>query len=504
MDRVETSINALSNRLDTFLFELASLHYRYGAGLTSELPLEQLYRQYPELTRPETFRQVREAVADGRTDERERLRMRLLLEFLAGQVEDAIAAPAAEEVAALEASATVPTEREPIPFREAVALLPREDDRHKRALLERGIGELLWENQTPYARRREAAVKTAEALGYSSYVELRDDVTGYAAEQLARDCEKVLAETEDAYREVLGYVLKKIDPSLKPQDARRHDLQRAAMAPWMAQHFRREDLLPSITRCLTDMGLPPNAEGRILLDAEDRPGKSSRAFVADLKVPDDIRLVVRPAGGLDDYFALLHEFGHAQQLAHVSPHAPVEERRLGDLSVTEGYAYLFDHLLLDPAWHRRYLHLSTATAKDAARIAAFNNLFLLRRYAAKLPYELELYARGPERPLAEEYEERMRAALFVGIHRGYYLYDVDPQLYATRYLRAWAFEARLFEVLQNRFNEDFWRNPAAGSWLKDLFSRGQRDDAAEIAKQLGGRPLSLSDAGGRLVRVMNL
>ncbi|MBI3181747.1 MAG: peptidase M3 [Myxococcales bacterium] len=502
---METSINALAKRLDSFLFDLASLHYRYGAGLATELPVEHLYREYPELTRPETFRQVRESVEDKRTDERERTRMRLLLEFLAGQVEEAIAAPSQEEIATLEASATVPTDREPLALREAVARLPREAERERRGMLEQGIGELLWENQTPYARRREAAVQTAEALGYSSYLALRDAVTGFSAEALAQECEKVLLETEDAYRDVLGYVLRKVDPGVRPVpagNARRHDLQRAATAPWMAQHFRREDLLPSVTRCLGEMGLPPNAEGRILLDTEERPGKTSRAFVADLKVPDDIRLVVRPGGGLDDYFSLLHEFGHAQQLAHVSPHAPVEERRLGDLSVTEGFAYLFDHLLLDPAWHRRYLHLSTANAKEAARISAFNNLWLLRRYAAKLPYELELYARGPERPLAEEYEERMARALSVKVHRGFYLYDVDPQLYATRYLRAWAFEARLYEVLVDRYNEDFWRNPAAGSWLKDLFARGQRDDAGALAGQLGGRPLSLSEAGRRLVQVM--
>jgi hypothetical protein len=501
---VETSINALSKRLDSFLYELGAIHYRYGAGLATTLPVEQLYAQFPELTRPETFSQVREAVEDKRTDDRERLRFRLLLEFLAGQVEDAMAAPEVEAVAALEASATVPMEVDPLPFREAIARLPREAVRERRGQLEQGLGELLWENQGPYARRREAAARTASALGYPSYLALRDAVTGFSAEALAAECEGVLAQTEDAYRDVLGYVLKKLDPSLKIGAARRHDLQRAAGAPWMAEHFRREELLPAVTRCLMDMGLPPNAEGRILLDTEERPGKTTRAFVADLKVPDDIRLVVRPGGGLDDFFSLLHEYGHAQQLAHVSRAAPVEERRLGDLSVTEGYAYLFDHLLLDEAWHRRYLRLPQATAREAARIAAFNNMFLLRRYCAKLPYEIALYQRGPERPMAEEYEERMANALFVGVHRGFYLYDVDPQLYATRYLRAWAFEARLHSVLQERYNEDFWRNPAAGTWLKDLFSRGQRDDASAIAHELGGKSLSLAEAGVRLVKIMSV
>ncbi len=499
---METAINALAKRLDAFLFELGSLQYRYGAGLSSVLPVEQLYRSYPELARPETFLQARQGAEDSRTDELERQRCRLLLEFLAGQVEEAIAAPSVEAVAALEAHGVAPMPGESLSFREAVAQVPREADRGRRGQLEHSLGEFLWENQGPYARRREAASRTAAALGFSSYLALRDAVSGYSAQALAAECDAVLAQTADAFRDLLVYVLRKVDPALKVSAARRHDLQRASAAPWMAEHFRREDLLPSVTRCLTDMGFPPHAEGRIVLDTEDRPGKSARAFVADLKVPDDIRLVVRPGGGLDDYFSLLHEYGHAQHLAHVSRDAPIEERRLGDLSVTEGYASLFDHLLLDEAWHRRYLKLNPATAREAARIAAFNNLWLLRRYCAKLPYELSLYQRGPDRSVADEYEERMTRALFVGVHKGTYLYDVDSQLYATRYLRAWALEARLHAVLQHRFNEDFWRNPAAGSWLKELFARGQRDDATAVAQQLGGKGLSLAEAGDRLVRVM--
>ncbi len=499
---VEMSINALTKRLDSFLYELANLHYRYGAGLTADLPVAKLYAAFPELTRPETFLQVRAAADDPRTDERERNRCRLLLEFLAGQVEDAIAGAATEEVAALEASAVVPVKPDPLPFREALARLPREAHRDARDALERSTGELLWENQGPYSRRREAAARTAGALGYPSYQALRDAVGGCSSDALAAEGAKVLAATEDAYRDMLAYVLKKVDPGLKPGTARRHDLQHAATAPWMAGHFRREDALPAIVRCLTDMGLPPNAEGRILLDTEDRPGKTGRAFVADLKVPDDVRLVVRPGGGLDDFYALLHEYGHAQQLAHVARTAPVEERRLGDLSVTEGYGYLFDHLLLDEDWHRRYLKLPQPTAREVARLSAFNNLVLLRRYAVKLGYELALYERGPERPMAEEYEERLSRALFVGVHRGYYLFDVDAQLSATRYLRAWALEARLHAFLCGRYNEDFWRNPATGTYLKGLFARGQRDDAETLAKQLGGDRLSLADAGDRLVRVM--
>jgi hypothetical protein len=54
-----------------------------------------------------------------------------------------------------------------------------------------------------------------------------------------------------------------------------------------------------------------------------------------------------------------------------------------------------------------------------------------------------------------------------------------------------------------RFNEDFWRNPAASTWLKGLFSRGGTDDAEALSTEVSGTGLSLPEAGARLVAILN-
>jgi hypothetical protein len=118
-----------------------------------------------------------------------------------------------------------------------------------------------------------------------------------------------------------------------------------------------------------------------------------------------------------------------------------------------------------------------------------------------LPYALELYARGPSDSRAEDYQQRMEATLGVLVPKGRFLYDVRPQLLMVSVLRGWALEAVLLSRLRERFNEDFWRNPAAGRWIKELAQRGQRDDASEVARQLGAE-LRLEAAGARLVKVM--
>lgn len=496
---------ALRNRIESYFAKLGSLQYQQRAGLSPELSISQLQASFPELGQPDTFSSVREAAQNPSLDEGNRRRFRSLLEFLAGQVEQTAAAPALEAILATESTAQIILDDEHLPLREALAQLRREPDRARRERLDKGVGQLLWNNQGLYARRWDAAEQAARALGYGSYLALRDEVSGYSASALATDADVLLRHTEDAYREVADYALKKIEPTLRPFPpgaAGDHDLQLAASAPWIANQFPPDELMPAVTRFLGEMGLPPHANGRILVDLDDRPGRATFAFAAVLQVPDDVRLIVPRGGGLEHYRALLREFGRAQHAANASKSSPVEERRLGDESIVEATAVLFEHLLLDEGWLRRYLRLPRAAAREAARIAAFNSLARLRRSGALLAYEIQLYERGPSRPLAEEYESRLSSALLAAVHRGHYLREPEPQLFTSRQLRAWALEIRLRSFLLERFNEDFWRNPASGRWLRDLFSRGRRDDAESISQELAGAPLSLEEPAARLIRVM--
>ncbi|SEK31468.1 hypothetical protein SAMN05444354_101261 [Stigmatella aurantiaca] len=505
MDRPVHSVRA---RLDDFLAELANLHYRHGAGLSPELPVAPLHASFPELSAEDTFAAATEALEKVRA-KGEPLgvrRLQLLRELIAGQAEEALAARDVEAIARLEAQACLTVHDQTLSFGEALAQLPHEPNRGRRALLERAVGNFLWGEKGRYGARREAALRTSEHLGAKDYPTLREDVSGIALGKLVEAANQTLRATEDAYRDVLGYVLHKVEPTLDPLpggDARRHDLQAGLQAPWLDPLFLRESLTPAVMRWLNEWNLPPTAQGRIRIDDEPRPGKARRPFVAAVRVPGEVRLVLQPRGGLGALGDLLHESGHAQHLAHVGEALPLELRRLGDASVTEAFAALTERLLLSPEWFKRYLQLPTALARDVARIAAFQALAVLRRHCAKLSYEVSLFTRGPSEERAEEYAAGQRRALFVEPHPGFFLFDVDPQLYSARYLRAWALETRLTGWLIERFNEDFWRNPSASTWLKGLFARGGTDDAETLAQEISGTPLALPEAGARLVTILN-
>ena len=160
----------------------------------------------------------------------------------------------------------------------------------------------------------------------------------------------------------------------------RADLAFFFRAPSLDAQFPAERLLPTFEETLAGLGLQNGAPGNVILDAEPRPKKSPRAFCAPVRVPEEVYLVLTRIGGREDYETLMHEAGHAEHFSHVDPALPVEHRYLGDNSVTEGFAFLFQHLTRGsrlaraPARHRR----SRADRRAGARLEARLPAALLR------------------------------------------------------------------------------------------------------------------------------
>jgi len=207
-----------------------------------------------------------------------------------------------------------------------------------------------------------------------------------------------------------------------------------------------------------------------------------------------VHLVLRPHGGQNDWQTLLHELGHALHFANTDRSLPFEYRWLGDNSITEGYAMLFDHRLQDAGWLARYTGLGKGDLPRYLRSAGFEELHFLRRYCAKLLYEVELYGDGVAwSALPDLFVETLSGATGFRYQRADAFVDVDPRFYSARYLRAWQLQALLAEALVERFDADWWRNPRAGPWITaELFSHGQRELAEEQARRVAGRSPSFA------------
>ena len=489
---MEISINALTERTEDFLRQWAGARYRHQAGVGKRPLLAKLIEEFPELTRHDTFLQVRQACENARIDADRKASLQRLLRLLAW-IHPLGSAAASLDETAVELEKTVTSSLRTMPLADALGRIPDDGERERRHALERDTSDALWERQTPWARVIDATIHSSSQLGFHSVRAQYEALWGVPLQGWLEAAEKLLLTTEDAYRDLLGYALKRLDPQLKPQAARWHDLQHLGIAPWMREHFRTEELTPAVRRTLEDLGLHPNANGRLQTDTEDREGKASGAHVAVLQVPDEVRLTLSPRGGLQAYSEALSGFGEAQLWANGPRTGGPLEKRLPDPALVQAIRMLFSHFLSEEGWHKRFLRLPSPAAREAARIYAFTALAQLRASAALFPYALEVFSRGPVRPLAEEYEDRLARALCVGVPRGGFLLcieGVDPER-----LRAATLEVALSDTLRERFNEDFWRNPSTGKWFEGFAGRvGTEATRPE--------PSGLTRASQRLVRVM--
>ncbi|MBC7790524.1 MAG: hypothetical protein H7Z74_11300 [Anaerolineae bacterium] len=128
------------------------------------------------------------------------------------------------------------------------------------------------------------------------------------------------------------------------------------------------------------------------------------------------------------------------------------------------------------------------------RAAGFEELHFLRRYCAKIQYELELYGNAtPFNSLPDLYVTTLTGATTFRYDPADAFVDVDPRFYSARYLRAWQLQALLSEALVERFDADWYRNPRAGSWMvSELFGDGQRELGQELAARVAGKGLSFA------------
>ena len=188
-------------------------------------------------------------------------------------------------------------------------------------------------------------------------------------------------------------------------------------------------------------------------------------------------LVIQPIGGKDDWEALFHEAGHTEHYAHTNGDLTMEAKRLGDMAVTEGWAMLMQHLVTEPAWLNR--RLDVPRPADLAYDGAVSLLYFVRRYCAKLLYEIEFFQADDLLSMRGRYHEILSDALKLPVNPESYLDDIDGSFYVIGYLRSWAFEAQLREFLRGEFGNEWFaqagcRRPAARALVARAGPDGRR------------------------------
>jgi hypothetical protein len=405
------------DRLEQMTAEALEEYYSHSAGLKPTMEMARVYERYVDMTTLEATRELAEIGAP------------LELQRFAGEayVGDG-SKELTDAVANIEASVTVEFDGEQIPYRAVRPRLLNEPDHGRRGDLHRRRCEVTERELNPtLARVVERERELTAELGAGSVLELYERF-GYRPRELHAKTDAFLEATEALYLGELERLLRaRVGVSL--EDAGPADISRLMRAPEFDAGFPSARALPALRATLSELGIDLDAQRNVELDVEAREGKRPRAFCAPIRVPDRVVLVVLPQGGQDDYNALFHEAGHTEHFAHMNRSLPAEHRLLGDNAVTEGFAFLLEHLVCDPRWLSAQLDFPRA--EEYIRFSGFTKLFLIRRYAAKLSYELELHSGASLEAVPERYAQLLSTAVGVPCPPSDCLEDVDGGFYCT-------------------------------------------------------------------------
>ena len=490
----ELTLTSLRTGGERFMEALQREQFLAMAGHKPTAELQPIYHRFAHVLSDAAVELTRDAFRSSAPGSDDHRSARALLSWQVESHASRALVELDERIIAWEVGAVVrlPDGRQ-LPYQRVAVELSTLANRGERLALDEARASVVASELAPMrAERLQRERDLIESLGISDgYIASFEALSGIDLRALGAECERFLRETEAMWTEVHGEAVRK-QLGILPDEATRADALALLRAPQFDPYFPGADMEPTIRRQVSEMGIDPLANGRAMYDLAERPGKRSRAFCAPVRIPHEVYLVLLPYGGATDYRTLLHELGHTLHFSYMRDDLPFEFRWLGDNSITEGYAMLFDHLLHDAGWLQRYSALGKGRVAAYRRAAALEELQFLRRYAAKLMYEVRLYGGDVAwGALPDAYVDILSSATRFRYRAADAFVDVDPQFYAARYLRAWQLQSALRDVLVSRFDEDWYRNPRAGPWIvRELFGEGQRELASEQAERVGAGTLS--------------
>jgi hypothetical protein len=463
------------------------------SGLKRKQNIAEVLDKYAWLYNPETVRRVEETYrAETGAENKERLR-RVYYHLLDGYVGQRTA-PQEDELVSFEADATVEVDGERIPYHNVPVLIAGEHDFERRNRLRDASLEVVEATNRERLEILGTSLETlADELGHSDY-------TAYNAEKKRIDygllrsrMEDFLSQTEEIFAALMGRWVEETT-SRRLGEIGSHHFSYISRVPQYDAYFRKDRLLGAYERTLSGLGLDPASQKNIHIDTEERATKNPRARCYAPHPPEEVHLLIKPVGGLEDYMAFFHEAGHAQHFGNEDPALDYVERAVStSYALTEVYSFLLEHLTQNRAWLTGVVGLPEVTAREVAYYAGLTELFLVRRYAAKLAYELDFF----EDPLAEGRNRRLyTTTLSAATHFVYapqnYLNDMDPGYYSADYLRAWITEAMLRRNLEETYGEDWFTRPEAGEFLRGLWATGEKQENEDVARATGREPFDTS------------
>jgi hypothetical protein len=426
------------------------------------------------------------------TEPRELRALTALQSHFAGEY---LAQQLAEEndtLAALEASLSFQVEGHDVRWHDLERQLANERSAPRRKALYTAATPALERLNLVLRKREERLEQMLRELGYTSYEAFGSELRQTDLGRLALLAEEVLQATEAPYKEVMERLSQR-ELGMPFSSLTRADLPRLFRPREVDGFFPKSELLLRAHGTLAGMDIDLGEMKNVRIDArDDVKRKSSRPLALGIEVPGDVRLSVRPIEGALEQARLMHEIGHALHYAFTKE-SRFELAKLGNPTVTEAYAALFEDLAEDPVWLEEHVGLAGKDRTEYLAATSAHKLFLIRRAAGKLLYQLALHRQQEAVDARELYKaiiERVDEMPATDDDVARYAVDQEDFFQSADNFRAWFLAGQLQGQLKARFGPAWWHDPEAGKFLEGLWSHGNALSAREVAGAMGEKGIA--------------
>jgi hypothetical protein len=447
MDSVEKEL--LAREVDALCVALEEERFRHVAGIERSPDLESLFGAHGRAAHRETVALLR-AEGDG---------------------------PLAERVAALRADRAAAADEQawreaewaasglgpdgPVALDRAALAIPAERDPERRSALGRAVAEAFDAASSPRERWAEVRARARAEVGL-----VADWERVIAADEL-------LATTDDAYHDVLGWLARREGAAAPGSLDRAGLLQLLALSPWDGL-FRSHMLAPAVSGIARALRLDLD---RVRVEDDRRSCQRPGAHALGTRVS------FRRRGGAPDWIDLLDALG----VALANALGPAPHRR--DAAASAAFGALLSGLLLDRGFLVKRLEIEKKHAADVARVLALRQLFRLRASAAALRVAVEVERGTSGAAWRAAHRDALTLASLAAWPFGLHARDADAGEHAAR-LGGAALGARMRGMLLERYDEDWWRNPRAAEALAGMLAAGGAPFAEGAKLAEGGAALA--------------
>jgi len=395
-----------------------------------------------------------------------------------------------DAIANLEASLTFNVDGRDVRYRDLERLLANEKSAVKRRALYTAAVPAIERLSQSLRRREERTEELVKQLGYPSYEAFSGELRQADLSRLSLLAEEILQATQEPYRVVMERLAQR-ELALPFASITRADIPRLFRAREVEDAFPKEEPLLRAHASVQGLGIDLAEMPNVYIDAKDNPRKNSRPFTLAIEVPGDVRISVKPGSGVLHQARVMHEFGHALHSAFTKE-TRFELARLGNPTVGEAYSALFEDLLEDPVWLEEHAGVRGEQRAQYLAASSAHKLFLIRRAAGKLLYQLELHRREgvDAKALYRTLMERTDAMPMKPEDEARYLVDQEDFFQSADNFRAWFLAGQLQAQLKARFGPAWWRSLEAGTFLKGLWAHGNAWSAKEVAEAIGERGIA--------------